>query len=216
MTVRGVVFDFGGVLAGTISNLTHDAGRHAGVDGEEWQRLIGLLPYETTPGNMWHEMEVGRASGEEWAAWYAARVTAATGRPVDADKVLARVRAGVRSMVPNEDVLARVRRAKDLGLPIAVCTNNADHLEWRHLVPLELFDAVIDSSEVGHRKPDPQIFDLTCAAIGVAPADAVLLDDFPGNVDGARRFGMRAILVGPDRAAALAELDTMLDAVAVG
>ncbi len=59
------------------------------------------------------------------------------------------------------------------------------------MVPLdELFDVVVDSSEVGVRKPDPRIFELALAELGdVDPARSVFLDDFLGNVEAARRLG---------------------------
>jgi epoxide hydrolase-like predicted phosphatase len=75
----------------------------------------------------------------------------------------------------------------------------------------ELFDAVIDSSEVGVRKPDPAIFDLALREIGgIAPERAVFLDDFLGNVEAARRLGMHGVLVENDPAGALAELERLL------
>jgi len=48
------------------------------------------------------------------------------------------------------------------------------------------------------------------AALDVAPAATVLLDDFAANVNGARAVGWQGILVGSDRAAAIAELDELL------
>ena len=77
----------------------------------------------------------------------------------------------------------------------------------------ELFDAVIDSSEVGSRKPDQAIFRHALAALGdPSPDRAVFLDDFVGNVNAARALGMHGILVESDPAPALAELLAILDA----
>ena len=39
---------------------------------------------------------------------------------------------------------------------------------------------------------------------------AVFLDDHEGNIEGARRAGLHTILVGTERALALAELDELL------
>jgi FMN phosphatase YigB (HAD superfamily) len=44
----------------------------------------------------------------------------------------------------------------------------------------------------------------------VAPEQCVFLDDFEENVAAAIALGMRAIVVGYDRQAALAELDAIL------
>jgi putative hydrolase of the HAD superfamily len=75
----------------------------------------------------------------------------------------------------------------------------------------ELFDCVIDSSEVGLRKPNPAIFHLALERVGgIAPARAIFIDDFAGNVDAAAALGIRGVLVGHDPAPALAELRELL------
>jgi epoxide hydrolase-like predicted phosphatase len=79
------------------------------------------------------------------------------------------------------------------------------------MLPLdELFDVVIDSSEVGMRKPDPRIFHLALEALGVEPGRSVFLDDYPGNVVAAQSVGMHAILVETDHLPALARLDALV------
>jgi epoxide hydrolase-like predicted phosphatase len=52
---------------------------------------------------------------------------------------------------------------------------------------------MIVSAEVGVMKPDARIYRIALEKLGVAPAEAVLLDDFPKNVEGARAVGMAAI-----------------------
>lgn len=59
-------------------------------------------------------------------------------------------------------------------------------------------DAVVLSAEAGARKPDPRIFRLACARLGVAPASALHVgDDARNDVDAARAAGMAALLVQP-------------------
>jgi len=63
---------------------------------------------------------------------------------------------------------------------------------------------------VGLRKPDPRIYRHTCDAIGVAPSEAVFLDDIGQNLKAARALGMTTIKVDdPDDA--LRELEALLD-----
>ena len=71
------------------------------------------------------------------------------------------------------------------------------------------FDAVVDSSEVGHRKPERAIYDLTAERLGVEPSRIIFLDDFGPNVAGARAAGWTAIHV-TDPIEALGELDRAL------
>ncbi|MGQ0577381.1 MAG: HAD-IA family hydrolase [Betaproteobacteria bacterium] len=75
---------------------------------------------------------------------------------------------------------------------------------------LDLFDAVIESSKVGARKPEPRFFRLVCSQLRIAPEQAVYLDDLGANLKPARAMGMRTIKV-EDPATALAELATALE-----
>ena len=81
------------------------------------------------------------------------------------------------------------------------------------MIPVdELFEIVIDSSAVGIRKPDPRIYEMALAQLGVAADRAVFLDDAVGNVEAARALGMHAILVEDDHTGAFAELEALLAA----
>jgi putative hydrolase of the HAD superfamily len=60
---------------------------------------------------------------------------------------------------------------------------------------LARFDAVIESSKAGLRKPDPRIYRLMCDTIGVAPQACVYLDDLGINCKPAAAMGMTAIKV---------------------
>jgi epoxide hydrolase-like predicted phosphatase len=75
----------------------------------------------------------------------------------------------------------------------------------------DAFDEMIISSEVGLVKPDPRIYRLALDRLGVAAPEAVFLDDFPQNVEGARVVGMHAVHF-QEPAQAQAELLEMLDA----
>ena len=57
----------------------------------------------------------------------------------------------------------------------------------------DAFDELVISAEVGLAKPDHRIFHLALARLGVAPQQAVFVDDFNENVTAARWLGMRAI-----------------------
>ena len=63
---------------------------------------------------------------------------------------------------------------------------------------MELFDPIIDSCEVGLRKPDHAIYSLTCERMGLATNDCLFLDDHPGNVAAALAVGLDALEVGED------------------
>ncbi|MFN3521238.1 MAG: HAD-IA family hydrolase [Phenylobacterium sp.] len=70
---------------------------------------------------------------------------------------------------------------------------------------MPLFDAIIESSKAGVRKPDPKIYVMMCELLAVKPQACVYLDDLGINCKPAAQLGMTAIKVsGVDQA--LAEL----------
>jgi epoxide hydrolase-like predicted phosphatase len=100
------------------------------------------------------------------------------------------------------------------GVRLALLTNNAKEFAgaWKASIPLEeLFPVVVDSSEVGLRKPDPRIYELTCARIEVEPTAAVFLDDNLQNVEGARALGIETVLVTTDPLETIRALDEILE-----
>ena len=71
---------------------------------------------------------------------------------------------------------------------------------------MELFDAVIESSKVGIRKPDPRIYSMMCDVLRVEPQACVYLDDLGINLKPARAMGMTTIKV-ENGSQAIAELE---------
>ena len=57
----------------------------------------------------------------------------------------------------------------------------------------DAFDRLIISAEVGIMKPQKEIYLLALKQLEVRPQEAVFVDDFPENVEGARAVGMSAI-----------------------
>ena len=57
----------------------------------------------------------------------------------------------------------------------------------------DAFHHLVISAEVGMMKPDPRIYRLALERVGVAPEEAVFIDDFPENIDAARAVGLQAI-----------------------
>ncbi len=64
------------------------------------------------------------------------------------------------------------------------------HQRWQMA---DAFDVLIFSAEVGVMKPDPVIYRAALQALRVQPEQALFIDDFAHNVEGARAVGMQAI-----------------------
>lgn len=60
---------------------------------------------------------------------------------------------------------------------------------------LPYFDAIIESSKAGVRKPDPKIYLMMCELLAVEPQACVYLDDLGINCKPAAQLGMKAIKV---------------------
>ncbi len=198
--ITTVLFDFAGVLVSSPWGALTAAG------GGNLELMIGS--YEEDTDHPWHRVERGELGIAEWAT-EVTQLGADAGVEVD----FAPLQALLGEMTVHAQVVDRIRELRAEGYRVGLVTNNVREgsATWRAMVPLEeLFDVVVDSSEVGMRKPNPAIFRHTLELLGVEdPAQAVFLDDSPGNVDGARRAGMHAIHVeDPDEA--LAALDALL------
>ena len=59
---------------------------------------------------------------------------------------------------------------------------------------LAFFDVVFISSEVGLRKPQPQIYELALERLGFTAAEVVLVDDGAANIEAVERVGITGIL----------------------
>ncbi len=93
-----------------------------------------------------------------------------------------------------------LKRLRAAGLRLGVVSNSDGGVE-EALTAAGLrpsFDVVVDSASAGVEKPDPRIFNLALAALGVAPAEALYIGDiYEVDVAGARAAGLTAALVGP-------------------
>lgn len=211
MAIEALVFDWGGVLAGDTAAGSAEIEQRLNLPAGSMPGLMGLHPYETDLGNVWHRRELGLATSLEWARWYSDRVHAAGGPTIPPELIVESEPARF-TLTPNDLILDTVRRLRAARCRLAICTNNFVEIGdvWRAGLPIDLFDLVVASCEVGVRKPDPEMFSYVSAQLGISASSTVLLDDQPANVAGARNAGWHAVLVGADHAAAIAELDALL------
>jgi putative hydrolase of the HAD superfamily len=133
----------------------------------------------------------------EQGAWgldeaYAAvlEALAPAGAPVARDDLR---RAWSRAFVPDNDLLAMVRRVRR---PTALFTNNGplieDCLAHELSSVTTAFDRLLVSWRLGATKPHPDAFVMATAALGVAPGSVLFVDDSRANVDAATAAGWTA------------------------
>ena len=158
-----VVFDFSGVM---VSSAFSAIGEYAADHGMSEDAFIEYLlgPYAEDTDHAWHRAERGEIGILDWATDTLARAEA-DGIGLDLSFM-----AGMLGELEVYDVMvdaARTLRAH--GYRTSLLTNNIaeGRDSWRPLLPLdELFDDIVDSCEVGMRKPNPAIFRLALDRLG--------------------------------------------------
>lgn len=206
MTVRAVLFDLGGVL--TDSPLSGFAAYEASAGLPAG--LIVRLNTTDPDTNAWARYERGELDLAGFSEAFEAEARAA-GHRVEAARVLAALSPPLRPAM-----VAAVRSLRAAGLPLGLVSNNVAPMPRTGALGdlLALFDAVVESSVEGARKPEPSIYSLALsrlsAAVGddLAPSDCAYLDDLGINLKPARALGFHTVKV-TDPAAALAELSRL-------
>lgn len=187
------IFDLGGVL--TTSILESFVGFEESIGLEPGALVRAFTERYPRPEAEpdFHLLETGRISEAEYFGRLGARLRQAgidVALPEDPVEIRRRMFGRLRK---NREMIEAARQIAE-HYKTALLTNNVrEWAEWRELYPVEIFDVVVDSSEVGVRKPDPAIYRLTCERLEVEPARAAFVDDIHGNVEGARAVGLVAI-----------------------
>lgn len=210
--VDAVLFDFGGVF--TVSPFAAVMEFATGLGGDPAAILDQVFgDYSIDGDHPWHRLERGELSLGEARDTILANSERELGIAVDLYGILMAM-ASQPDRTVRQPMIDYVRELRREGMPMAIITNNVREFKdaWRSMMPVdELFDAVIDSSEIGVRKPHPGIYRRALEAMGgVEPERAVFLDDLDANVDAARRIGMHGIRVDDDYRPALESLDRLL------
>jgi putative hydrolase of the HAD superfamily len=228
--IEAVIWDYGGVISsplfrgigrfeadmgypeGSVLELIFGEGGYIAGDGGG-DPCDGAAPAAASAvTHDWHRLETGEIGLDEYFKGVVERAPEVLGRPIDLDAY----RQFTRDMPLgiHWPVVHRIRRLRDDGLRLGLLTNNVKEFgsAWRATFPVdELFDVVVDSSEVKMRKPDRRIYLLTCERLGVQPSSTVFVDDNRDNVEAARAVGMEAIQFGDEPLGAISELDAILE-----
>lgn len=204
--IRALVFDFDGLIADT-EGPEWEAWRDTWADYgheltlEEWCQCIG-----TNDPHGWDPLEQ-----------LAARVGAGFDRDEANERRRARHRPAIAALeAPMPGVVELLAQARTRGLRTAVASSSdaawvpplldqlglVDHFEH-----LSLFDGTCPA------KPAPDLYLRACAALGVAPHEAVAFEDSPNGVAAAKAAGLWCVAVphAITRALDLSAADVVVD-----
>ena len=169
MKYKALIFDFFGVVCSEISPFWFE--EHFAEKGKE------LREQYVRPA------DEGRISQKELFEELAALANVS---PEEIEKDwLAHVRF-------NDELISFIRELKaeyKIGL-ISNATSPFFHTVMALSGTIDLFGAVVVSSEVGHAKPEPEIYKIMLSRMEVNPEEALMIDDGQANIDGAKRVGM--------------------------
>ena len=205
-----VIWDFGGV----ITSSPFEAFAQFETANELPRDFIRSINATNPDTNAWALFERSEIDADAFDAAFQAEATA-RGHSVRGAEVLALLAGDIRP-----EMVAVLQRLINEDYKIGCITNNvktgsgagmARSKEKAAAVEavMELFSHVIESSKVGIRKPDPEIYKMACTALDVTPERAVFLDDLGVNLKPARALGMATIKVsGAEQA--ISELETLL------
>jgi epoxide hydrolase-like predicted phosphatase len=188
--LRALVVDWGGVLTEPLESAMRSWAEIDGVDFEHYVQVmrewLGGHQGELAASNPVAALERGEIEVPDFERQLAERLSRSTGAAVRPQGLLQRM-FDQFAHAPAMSVL--VLRAHRLGLRTGLLSNS-----WGNEYPREgwdqMFDAIVISGEVGMRKPEPQIFHHVLGLLGVAPGEAVFVDDLRENVTAAVDLGM--------------------------
>ena len=185
--IRGVCFDMDGVLVDTErlgSLVLAEAGARQGcaMTQAQCEALLGVT------------MKTTRAALEAWFPG------------IDADRflqdwyelMLVRVRRDGLPLKPHAD--ETLRRLRQRGLKLALCTSNARRVVEEYLALAgweDAFDQVVTGDMVQNSKPAPDIYLLGAQRLGLEPSACLGVEDSVNGVKAVRAAGLRCVMI-PD------------------
>ncbi len=187
-TIKALILDFGGVLV-TMPHDSPSARRLAAQLGLPFDQLMT----ELLGSGEWGQALVGEISAEEFDR----RMHDRFGLAWDRDQPSLIFRWFADETLSHELLSLAESLRQPPRFQVAVLSNASTDLEQQILHEklgiLHRFDLVVNSARVGVKKPDPAIYRLTLDRLGVAPHEAIFVDDMPANVAGAAALGMHAV-----------------------
>jgi putative hydrolase of the HAD superfamily len=195
LAIEAVIWDFGGVFT---TSPFEAFNRYEAAKGlpRDFIRTINATHPDT---NAWARFERAEIDAAGFDTAFLAE-SSALGHPVRGAHVLPLLSGDIRPAMVEALKLCKTR------FKVGCITNNMAQgrgpsmsatAEGAHRAAdiMALFDAVIESSKAGVRKPDPRIYQMMCELIGVEAKACVYLDDLGVNCKPAAALGMTAIKV---------------------
>lgn len=186
MTLRGLIFDFDGLildteLPGFIAWKEIFESYHLPFTFQHWHKAIGTGPSAYDP---------------------ALDLCAQVQEPLDPSEIrerqLVRVYQILEDITVLPGVLDVIKEAKTMGLKMAVASSSPRNWVRNHLTRLDLgkfFDFILTAEDVHHVKPQPDLYLLALEKMGLRATEAIVFEDSPNGITAGRAAGIFVIAV---------------------
>jgi putative hydrolase of the HAD superfamily len=181
---EGLLLDFGGVVT---TDFFAALGAHCERLGLPHDSFRNLVTADPKGRELYHQVERGELSQPAFEQ----KIAQLLG--VQPAGLIQGLLADLR---PEPLMAEAVARARTAGIRVGVITNSWGTVPYDPYAAYQLnqrFDAVVISSQVGLRKPDPAIYRLAADELAVPLEGIVFVDDIAANLQPAKELGMAVI-----------------------
>ena len=199
MTIRAIIFDLDGVLTDT-----------AWYHYRAWKALADELAVPFTEQDNEQLKGVDRLNSLRWIANKGGLVLSAA----EEERLMAQKNAHYLELIqhmspadlyPGVQPLFAAIKAKGWKIGLASASKNAAFVLDRLGIAAD-FDYVADANQVKNSKPDPEVFLLAAAGLGVVPAHCIGVEDAVAGIEAICAAGMRPVGIGEPALLAQASL----------
>ena len=189
MKYKAIIWDFGGVITSSPFEAFNEFEEANGLPKD----IIRTINSENSDMNAWAQFESNSITIDQFNDLFL-KEAKAKGFDIKGRDIIKLLKGSIR-----ENMVSFLRELKS-DFKLGCITNNVkpsseENTDNETKEAMSIFDHVIESSIVGIRKPNPEIYMMSCDALNVSPDQCIYLDDLGINLKPARELGMTTIKV---------------------
>ena len=189
MKYKAIIWDFGGVITSSPFDAFNEFEEVNGLPKD----IIRTINSENPDMNAWAQFESNSITIDQFDDLFL-KEAKAKGFDIKGRDIIKLLKGSIR-----ENMVSFLRELK-ADFKLGCITNNVkpsseENTDNETKEAMSIFDHVIESSIAGIRKPNPEIYMMSCDALNVSPDQCIYLDDLGINLKPARELGMTTIKV---------------------
>lgn len=189
MKYKAIIWDFGGVITSSPFEAFNEFEEANSLPKD----IIRTINSENPDMNAWAQFESNSITIGQFNDLFL-KEAKAKGFDIKGRDIIKLLKGSIR-----ENMVSFLRELKS-DFKLGCITNNVksssqENTDNETEEVMSIFDHLIESSIVGIRKPNPEIYMMSCDALNVSPDQCIYLDDLGINLKPARELGMTTIKV---------------------